>query len=396
MMIETINRKTMKRETWAKAGIIFGGWTLFGLFFACQRYIERAYAGSPTSWAKVLTAWAACAYLWAALTPFVLWLARRFPFGRERWARPLLIHVGAGILISIAHLGVYLLALQLLLGDAERTFASFGNWWQMVVAELHFNFLLYSAIVGLSHALNHYRQKRERELAAAQFEAELAQAQLDALRLQLQPHFLFNTLNTISVLMLKDVNRARQTLGHLSELLRALLKHSETHEVTLKQELEFLENYLEIERARFPDRLKVGIYADPITLGARVPSLILQPLVENAIKHGIAPRAEAGRIEIRAERLNGSIRLQVRDDGAGITQQAADGAACRVGLSNTKARLERMYGSGCRLELSDAPGGGTLVNILIPSGPLEDESDRKGQANRTGKTDDESPRVACR
>lgn len=361
-------RYEAKNQRWrARAAIILGCWTLFGLFFACQRYIERAYSGRPTSWAKVLTAWAACAYLWAALTPVVLWLARRFPFSRERWVRTLFLHAGAGVLISVFQLGAYLVALQLLLGDAERTFASFGNWWQMVVASFHFNFLLYSTIIGLSHALNHYRQKRERELAAAQLEAELAQAQLDALRLQLQPHFLFNTLNTISVLMLKDVARARQTLGRLSELLRTLLKHSEAHEVTLKQELEFLENYLEIERARFPDRLNVSIHADPAALNARVPSLILQPLVENAIKHGIAPRAEAGRIEIRAERLNGSIRLEVRDDGAGmLSVNAIDGAATRVGLSNTKSRLERMYGGGCSLELSDAPGGGTLVSILIP------------------------------
>ena len=287
----------------------------------------------------------------------------------------MLLHAGAGVVVSVFHLGVYLIVLQFLLGDAERTFASFANWWQIVVAEFHFNLLLYSAIIGISHSLNHYRQKREQELAAAQFETELALAQLNALRLQLQPHFLFNTLNTISVLMLKDVNKARQTLGRLSELLRALLKHSEAHEITLKQELEFLENYLEIERARFPDRLSVSIYADPVILRARVPSLILQPVVENAIKHGIAPRAEAGRIEIRAERLNGSIRLQVRDDGRGLIENAEEGAVSRVGLSNTRARLERMYGSGCRLELSDAPGGGTIVNILIPLDPLEEASD---------------------
>lgn len=354
------------RWRWSGAWVILGCWTLFGLFFAVQRYAERAYAGRPTSWARVLTAWAVCAYLWAALTPLVLWLARRFPFGRKRWLQPLLIHVAAGVVISTVHLAVYLLALQFLLGEEERTFASLSSLRHMVVAELHFNFLLYAVIVGLSHALNHYRQKRERELAAAQFEAELAQARLDALRLQLQPHFLFNTLNSISVLMLRDVKRARQTLSRLSELLRALLKHSETHEVTLREELEFLENYLKIERTRFPDRLEIKIEVDPVTLDARVPSLILQPVVENAIKHGIAPRAEAGRIEIRAERLDGAVRLQVRDDGPGLPDNAEAMAAGRVGLSNTKARLERMYGEGYSLELGEAPGGGTIVNISIP------------------------------
>ncbi|HEX8721603.1 MAG TPA: histidine kinase [Pyrinomonadaceae bacterium] len=354
------------RGRWTRAWIIFGCWTLFGLFFACQRYVERAYAGTPTSWAKVLTAWAACAYLWAALTPFVLWFARRFPFGRGRWARALPAHAAAGALVSVLQLGAYLLALQLLLRSEGRAFASFGSWRHMVVAEFHFNILLYTALVALGHGLNHYRQKREREIAAARFEAELAQAQLEALRLRLQPHFLFNALNTISVLMLKDVGRARRTLGRLSELLRALLRHSEAHEVTLRQELEFLENYLEIERERFPDRLEVSIDVDPAVLDARVPSLILQPVVENAIKHGIAPRAEAGRIEIRAERLNGTVRVRVHDDGPGLPLNVEGRTAGRVGLSNTKERLERMYGGGCRLELGDAPGGGTVVSISIP------------------------------
>jgi signal transduction histidine kinase len=360
--------ESVNRERWARAGIIFGCWTLFGLFFACQRYAERAYAGTPTTWAKVLTAWAACAYLWAALTPFVLWFARRFPFGRGRWARALAAHAAAGALVSVLHLGAYLLALQLLLRNEGRNFASFGSWRHMVVAEFHFNFLLYTTLVALSHALNHYRQKRERELAAAQLEAELAQAQLEALRLQLQPHFLFNALNTVSVLMLKDVGRARRTLGRLADLLRALLRHSEAHEVTLRQELEFLENYLEIERERFPDRLEDRMDVDPAVLDTRVPSLILQPVVENAIKHGIAPRPEAGRIDIRAERVNGSVRVQVHDDGAGLPRDVGDRGAGRVGLSNMRERLERMYGGGCRLELCDAPGGGTVVSISIPLG----------------------------
>lgn len=356
--------------------MILGCWTLFGLFFACQRYIERAHAGRPTSWDRVLTAWAACAYLWAALTPLVLWLARRFPFGRERWLRHLLVHAGAGVLISVFHLGGYLLALQLLRGDEGRAFASLSSLRHMVVAELHFNFLLYSVLVGISHAADHYRQKREQELAAARFEAELTRAQLDALRLQLQPHFLFNALNTVSVLMLKDVRAAREMLGRLSDLLRALLKNSAAQEVTLRQELEFLENYLEIERTRFPDRLQVSMDVDPNTLDARVPSLILQPVVENAIKHGVAPRAGAGRIEVRAERLNGTVRLQVRDDGPGLPGDAEASAAGRVGLSNTKARLERMYGGGGRCELGNAPGGGTLVNILILFDPPADAPDQ--------------------
>jgi len=139
--------------------------------------------------------------------------------------------------------------------------------------------------------------------------------------------------------------------------------------VTLRRELELLENYLEIERARFPDRLRVSVEVDPAVLDARVPSLILQPVVENAITHGVARRPEAGRIEIRAERLDGSVRLQVRDDGPGLPPDVEAHTAGRVGLSNTEARLERMYGAKGRFELADAPGGGTVVNIIIPSVP---------------------------
>ena len=260
---------------WLKWALVFAGWSFFGLFFACQRYAERAYAGRPTSWGRVLTAWAACAYLWAVLTPLVLRIARRFPFCRDRWLGPLLVHAGAGVLVSVFHLAAYLLALQLLLADEGRDFASLGGLRHMLVAEFHFNFLIYSALVGISHALDHYRQKRERELAAARLEAELVRAQLDALRLQLRPHFLFNALNAVSALMLRDVGEARRTLARLGELLRALLKHSEADEVTLRRELELLENYLEIERARFPDRLRVSVEVDPAVLDARVPSLIL-------------------------------------------------------------------------------------------------------------------------
>lgn len=366
--------QTYRGYRWVEAGIIFLGWTLFGLFFAAQRYAERAYAGRPTSWIKVLTAWAVCAYLWAVLTPLVLHLARRFPFGRSYWFRPLLIHLVSGIVVSAVQLGLYLLALELLLANEEGRFASLVSFRYMFVAELHFNLLLYGAIVGISHFINHYREKRERELMAAQLEARLIQAQLDALRFQLRPHLLFNTLNSISVLIRKDADAARRTVEHLSDLLRVLLKHSASHEVTLREELDFLNNYLEIERTRFPDRLQIKWDVDPETLEAAVPSLILQPIVENAIKHGIAPRAEAGQVEIRAERFNGAIRLQVRDDGPGLSSanHTADGE--QVGLSNTKARLERMYGASGRLELNNDPRGGTVVNILIPFHPSANPS----------------------
>ena len=209
------------------------------------------------------------------------------------------------------------------------------------------------------------------ELEAAQLETQLARAQLDALRTQLHPHFLFNTLNTISVLMREDVATANRMLLRLSELLRLALKNAGTHEVSLRQEMEFLRSYLEIERTRFQHRLKVQTEIDPEALDALVPNLILQPLVENAIRHGVAPRPTQSTIEIRALRRNGRVELRVRDDGPGIDEMRKEAAAGGIGLSNTRARLDKLYGAAHSFQLSPADGGGTQVTITIPFHPAD-------------------------
>ena len=218
----------------------------------------------------------------------------------------------------------------------------------------------------MSHALDYYRKYRERERRALQLETRLAQAQLDALRMQLQPHFLFNTLNSISVLMAEDVKAARRMLTRLSDLLRKSLENEGAHEVSLRDELEFLESYLEIEQTRFQDRLTIRMNVDPAALDARVPNLILQPLVENAIRHGIAPRAAAGTIEIRAGRQNGMIELQVSDNGAGLGGASVESLMKGIGLSNTQARLEQLYGARASFELRERDEGGLTVTIAIP------------------------------
>ena len=212
----------------------------------------------------------------------------------------------------------------------------------------------------------YYRKYRERELRALQLETRLAQAQLDALKMQLHPHFLFNTLNSISVLMSEDVVAARRMLTRMSELLRASLENVGKHEVSLREELDFLGNYLEIEQTRFHDRLAVRMQIEPGVLDARVPNLILQPLVENAIRHGVAPRAQQGLIEISAVREDGMVQLKVRDNGPGLQLSAPESLTKGIGLSNTQARLNQLYGSHHRFELKDAPGGGLEVVIAIP------------------------------
>jgi two-component system LytT family sensor kinase len=243
--------------------------------------------------------------------------------------------------------------------------ASFAEAFQpLLVKTWHFNLLIYWVIVAVSFAFDYYRKYRERELRAVELEKRLAQAKLQALQMQLNPHFLFNSLHSISSLMHQDVEAADRMIVRLSDLLRAALDNSDTQEVTLGKELEFLKRYLEIEQIRFGKRLTVQMNITPDTLDAQVPNLILQPLVENAIRHGIEPHAKPGRIELRSKREADVLTLEVCDNGAGLpgNQPSAE----NVGLSNTRARLEALHAGVHSLEFHNVPGGGLLVRIMIP------------------------------
>jgi two-component system LytT family sensor kinase len=350
-----------RRRPLRKWLLIAAGWTLFGLFFASQSIAVRAYDGRPLRLGEALMSWLLCAYLWLTLTPLVLMLARRFPLDRRGWHRNLPAHLAAAVALSLLQLSAYSWVVSRIV---QRPFSeAFRNFF---FGDFHFDLLTYGAVVGLCHALDYYRKYRERELRASQLETKLAQAQLDALRMQLHPHFLFNTLNSVSVLMAEDVRAAQRMLARLSDLLRASLEKTGAHEVALHKELEFLESYLEIEQTRFQDRLTVRMEIDPAALDARVPNLILQPLVENAIRHGIAPRARAGRVEIRAARENGVVRLAVADDGAGLGSARPEDLMKGIGLSNTRSRLEQLYGAAHRFEMRERAGGGLEVLIEIP------------------------------
>jgi LytS/YehU family sensor histidine kinase len=213
------------------------------------------------------------------------------------------------------------------------------------------------------HAIEYYRRYQNRELKASQLEARLAQAQLEVLKMQLQPHFLFNTLHAISALMYRDVESADRMITRLSDFLRLAIESSGVQEVPLKREMEFLDKYLEIEQVRFGERLDVRRWIDAAALDLLVPNLVLQPLVENAVRHGIAPRAEGGRIEVIARVAAGLLTVEVLDDGPGPSGEISEG----VGLSNTRARLEQLYGAAARLELGAGPHGGFLARLTIPA-----------------------------
>jgi sensor histidine kinase YesM len=251
---------------------------------------------------------------------------------------------------------------QLLSRDETSSFrAAFAH---ALVATFFFNLLIYWVIASVAHAFDYYSKYRDRELRAAELEKRLAQARLKALQMQLNPHFLFNTLHAVSSLMRKNIEDADRMITQLSDLLRHALESTDAQEIPLEQELDFLKQYLEIEQTRFGDRLTVQLDIAPNTLGALVPNLMLQPLVENAIQHGIQPRAKPGKITLHARHADGSLQLQVRDNGAGL--RAGEPMREGVGLSNTRARLQQLYGRAHRFELFNAPDGGLVVDLAIP------------------------------
>ena len=367
---------------WQTGLLIFGGWTLFGVIFSCQSYLNGIYFGRPSNFFYHFIAWTSCGYLWALLTPLILRLGRRFPIEKENFRKNLALHLLFGALLSVLQIGMYIFVRQWLMGDAAKPFSPLVSFQNYFVAEFHINLLLYLTVLGLQQAFGYYLRFREREqraaqlkLEAAQLETQLARAQLDALKMQLQPHFLFNTLNTISVLIEEDTAAANRMLVRLSELLRATLKNNNENEISLRQELDFLRSYLEIEQTRFQDRLKIKIEAAPETLDARVPNLILQPLVENAIRHAVAPRAVETLVEICAARENGHLRLTVRDDGDGPGEKGFESGG--IGLANTRARLEKLYGAAQRFEITGARRSGLEVAITIPFHTDTHEADNR-------------------
>jgi two-component system, LytTR family, sensor kinase len=317
-----------------------------------------------------LTYW----YSWALLVPGVLWMARHYRFERNTWPRAAVFHFLALFVFTAAHVALATSARGVIL-DAltERSF----DWWsyfrERFFLNLDWEMMTYWAIVAVVHAVDYHRQSQERELTAAQLQTQLAEAQLEALQRQLHPHFLFNTLNTISALMHRDVQAADEMLVQLSDLLRLTLDRVGTQQVPLKDEVDFLRKYLEIEQTRFGDRLHVNIDVDPEVLDAPVPNLILQPLVENALRHGIGPRVGGGRVDVDARQVEGSLMMTVRDNGVGLSPDKLNAFHSGVGLSNTRSRLENLYGQRHRFEFETPVSGGLVVTIVIPLGP-ESES----------------------
>lgn len=357
---------TTIRARAAHALTFVGLWTLIGLLFAGQFHLSNAQFGAPVTWGRAIGFGLADWYVWAAWSLPILNLSRRFPLDRGKWARNLAVHLPASLLVSVGYAAVraYIGQLQ---GDWAGDFRPYGYselFHLLLLKTWHYNLLIYWIILSAAHVALYQRQLRERELKAVELEKHLANARLQALQMQLNPHFLFNTLNSVAALMHRDVEAADRMLVRLGELLRRTLESTGTQEVSLGEELDFLGRYLEIEKTRFGERLSIRMDIAPDTRSALVPNLVLQPLVENAIKHGIEPRAKPGEIILRAVAEAGTLHLEVRDNGRGPTASTSKREG--IGLANTRARLVQLYGDQQSMEIDGKPNAGFCVHIRLP------------------------------
>jgi two-component system, LytTR family, sensor kinase len=349
-------------------------WTLVGLIYFGQNVTRRFYWDDPNPW-QDLRYWMANIYISALLTPLIVWAGRRWPI--EPFNLPRLI--GLHFLLSLAWSTSRLLL--------EATFhLTWNEFWPisppitiqseitlLFIFGFHTGVVTYWVVLSIQTAIRNYARFQERaqavlrsDLRASQLETQVAQARLGALKAQLQPHFLFNTLNAIVVLVRQQKGRqAEETLARFSDLLRAVLADMDAQEVTLARELEYLRLYLSIEQLRFSDRLRVDIQVDPELLDAAVPHMALQPLVENAIRHGVGHSASPGVIGIRAARIGDALHVVIEDDGPGFATPGT-GGGLKLGLSNTRARLKQLYGEASELRTETAAAGGALVTMVLP------------------------------
>jgi len=357
------------RIHWRRAMLLFGGWTLVSIIFAAISYAAAIGENNKEfGFVAALRLNLVQFYLWAILAPLLFKFSRRFPIEfRPLNLRNLLLYFPAVISFAGIHQTIHLAVLWSITPRWRQQFPALINCYRSYFAfGFYIDLIIASLIVVAVHAILYYQNFRASELAQSSLKTQLAQAQLRALKMQLHPHFLFNTLHSISSLVLEDPQKANSMIARLGDFLRLTLENSNQQLVSLKEEAEFVRCYLEIEQVRFGDRLTVAFELEPQTLSAQVPHLILQPVVENAIQHAIAPRATRGHIKIAAKRLNSSLRLEVRDNGPGITSNSDLPGTERVGLSNVRARLNQIYGSDFRFELMNAGGEGLTVVMEIP------------------------------
>jgi signal transduction histidine kinase len=343
--------------------------TLFGLFMFSVYFTSDLAEGGRESPKVPLLAELSAAYTFFALLPLLLPFLERHPIERGTLRRRLPLHVAAFVLLAVTH--------TLLMWGSRTVLYRLLGWGRYDYGDMGYRFLMegekqaivYALLLSGVSFMAYANRNRERELLASRLSEQLTGARLAVLKMQLNPHFLFNTLNMIAGYVDENPAVAQAMIGHLSEFLRSALRQSDVQEVPLSSELESLGAYLAITKARFEERLDVEVDAPPETLGALVPHLVLQPLVENAVVHAVGGREGMGRVSITAERNDGSLRLLVEDDGPGLgAVEPEDALRSGIGLSNTRERLERLYGDRQELSLVSLRRGLRIV-LTIPFRP---------------------------
>jgi len=376
---DLVRNAESKRRPWLVWVASFGVWALVALAAGVTVYRLSLATRSPMALTSALELEICQILTYAPLTPFVFAFAARYPLRRDNWKQLTPLYLAAGLAFTALHV-------------ALQAMTPFGYWdpkyheWRSAIWDPHthtfgvmwsvlpeefltslFNDLAstFIPIVLVAYVISYNRALRERELRGVQLEAQLAEARLQVLKSQLQPHFLFNTMHSISSLMLTDVRAADRMMTRLGDLLRMSLESAGTQITTLSREVEFLNCYLEIEKVRFAEKLSVTLEISPETLDASVPHLLLQPLVDNAVKHGISKLPDGGEIRIAAKNKAGQLQIEISDNGPGLSNQAALPSS-RLGLRITRERLESLYGRDHSLELVTLAGGGTMARVCIP------------------------------
>ncbi|HEV7642849.1 MAG TPA: histidine kinase [Pyrinomonadaceae bacterium] len=355
------------RKFWLTAGLILGFYTFLVLLFLPQVFLYSLESPKAPPWYTFAWRLAIAHYLWALLTPLVFWLGGRLPIERGKLLRNLSLHFIFSLLFAAFHTIAYQHIAGFFDGDgfAQVNTALFRS--RAVFLNYVTNgFVFYAGILAFNQAANYAVKYRDREF-------RLQQAELAALKTQLHPHFLFNTLNAISALVYVSPPAATATISQLSDLLRLTLRNNKAQEVTLKEELDFLRKYLQIQQTLLQERLEIIWGIAPETLDALVPNMLLQPLVENSIRHGIAPREDGGRIEIFSRYAGRELLLEIRDNGPDLVSIPQNGLSGSggighggIGLLNSRMRLKRLYGEAQKFESEAVPGGGWRVSVIIP------------------------------
>jgi sensor histidine kinase YesM len=364
---------SVSKDSLRRGALLFLLWTALGLFMFSQALVQKMLTRESTPWWHYLGAWLVGVWLWFLLSFVMLWLGRRFPLERNHWARSVVVHGSMAVVFSIGQPAVEAAILRVM-GVFPTLMTSYAaTYFFLLTIGFHQGVLTYWTVLAAQYGFLWYRRYQERrqaalrlELRSSQLERQLTEAHLRALKMQLQPHFLFNTLNAIMVLVRQQKgHEAEEMLARLSDLLRLVLEDVKAQEVPLHRELEYLQLYLAIEQVRFQDRMRVETAVDPAVLEAAVPHMVLQPILENSIRHGIGRSVEGGRIQVSACLVGSNVEITIHNDGPGIAANTT-GQTRGIGLDNTRARLMQLYGEAARLTVENAEQGGVTATIALP------------------------------